>query len=130
NALQIRLAIRSARGKPSLCGRRWPDYLSCLSLSGRDQYDRSGDRREVSQWERRTDGPLTHLKPPAFKCQPVTVYPGLRQRIGPGIGVDPSTLARWERGEREPAGETAERVKSFPSGAKSASAQVHPRTLF
>ena len=29
------------------------------------------------------------------------------------IGVDPSTLARWERGEREPTGAFLERVKRF-----------------
>ena len=29
------------------------------------------------------------------------------------LGVDPSTLARWERGEREPAGAFLQRVKSF-----------------
>jgi transcriptional regulator with XRE-family HTH domain len=29
------------------------------------------------------------------------------------IGVDPSTLAKWERGEREPAGVFLGRVKRF-----------------
>ena len=29
------------------------------------------------------------------------------------IGIDPGTLARWERGEREPAGEFLNRVKRF-----------------
>jgi transcriptional regulator with XRE-family HTH domain len=29
------------------------------------------------------------------------------------IGVDPGTLARWERGEREPTGVLLRRVKSF-----------------
>jgi len=29
------------------------------------------------------------------------------------IGVDPGTLARWERGEREPAGAFLVRVKRF-----------------
>ena len=29
------------------------------------------------------------------------------------IGVDPGTLARWERGEREPAGGLLGRVKRF-----------------
>jgi DNA-binding XRE family transcriptional regulator len=29
------------------------------------------------------------------------------------IDVDPGTLARWERGEREPAGESLERVGRF-----------------
>ena len=49
----------------------------------------------------------------------------VRQRISLGlsqkeaterIGVDPSTLAKWERGEREPAGGFLERVKRFLDG--------------
>ena len=49
----------------------------------------------------------------------------VRQRKGLGLsqkesaerlGVDPSTLAKWERGEREPAGGFLERVKRFLDG--------------
>ena len=29
------------------------------------------------------------------------------------LGVDPSTLARWERGQREPTGTLLNRVKQF-----------------
>jgi transcriptional regulator with XRE-family HTH domain len=29
------------------------------------------------------------------------------------LGIDPGTLARWERGEREPAGVLLERVERF-----------------
>jgi DNA-binding XRE family transcriptional regulator len=36
------------------------------------------------------------------------------------IGVDPSTLARWERGEREPAGEVAAGVMRFLAKAEAA----------
>jgi DNA-binding transcriptional regulator YiaG len=36
------------------------------------------------------------------------------------IGVDQGTLARWERGEREPAGEFAVRAKRFLAAAESA----------
>lgn len=32
------------------------------------------------------------------------------------LGVDPSTLARWERGEREPAGVFLDRVERFLDG--------------
>jgi hypothetical protein len=32
------------------------------------------------------------------------------------IAVDPSTLARWERGEREPTGAYVSRVDAFLSG--------------
>jgi transcriptional regulator with XRE-family HTH domain len=39
---------------------------------------------------------------------------GLSQKEAPlRLGVDPSTLARWERGEREPAGGLLGRVKRF-----------------
>lgn len=34
-------------------------------------------------------------------------------------GLDPSTQARWERGEREPAGTFAKRVERFPDAADS-----------
>ncbi len=32
------------------------------------------------------------------------------------IGVDPTMLARWERGEKEPAGVYLALVNSFPDG--------------
>lgn len=35
-----------------------------------------------------------------------------------GLGVDPSTLARWERGQREPAGGFAARVQHFLDNAE------------
>ena len=39
---------------------------------------------------------------------------GLSQKESAGrIGVDPGTLAKWERGEREPSGGFLERVKRF-----------------
>jgi transcriptional regulator with XRE-family HTH domain len=39
---------------------------------------------------------------------------GLSQKESAGrIGVDPSTLAKWERGERAPAGEFLEQVRRF-----------------
>ena len=39
---------------------------------------------------------------------------GLTQKeTARGLGVDPGTLARWERGEREPTGAFLERVKRF-----------------
>jgi len=44
--------------------------------------------------------------PPAGQCL------GFRRKR---LGVDPSTLARWERGEREPAGKFAARVSHFPT---------------
>jgi transcriptional regulator with XRE-family HTH domain len=42
---------------------------------------------------------------------------GLSQKeAAKGIGVDPATLARWERGEREPGGGFLGRVKRFLQG--------------
>lgn len=38
------------------------------------------------------------------------------------IGVDHSTLARWERGEREPAGALAKRAERFLDAADSIAA--------
>jgi DNA-binding XRE family transcriptional regulator len=49
----------------------------------------------------------------------------VRQRISLGlsqkeaaaeIGVDPATLARWERGDREPTGTHADAVRRFLDG--------------
>jgi transcriptional regulator with XRE-family HTH domain len=34
------------------------------------------------------------------------------------IGIDQGTLARWERGEREPSGKHLERVKHFLTDAE------------
>jgi transcriptional regulator with XRE-family HTH domain len=46
---------------------------------------------------------------------------GLTQReAAQHIGVDPSTLARWERGEREPTGAFAARAERFLSRAEAA----------
>ena len=36
------------------------------------------------------------------------------------MGVDPATLARWERGEREPTGEMLDGVGRFLDGSKRA----------
>jgi transcriptional regulator with XRE-family HTH domain len=36
-----------------------------------------------------------------------------REEAAKRLGVDPSTLAKWERGEREPAGALLGRVERF-----------------
>ena len=42
---------------------------------------------------------------------------GMSQKEAAGeVGVDPATLARWERGEREPAGAMLDRVTLFLAG--------------
>lgn len=43
------------------------------------------------------------------------------------IGVDPDTLARWECGEREPAGEVAARVMRFLARAEDTKSEPTPR---
>jgi transcriptional regulator with XRE-family HTH domain len=43
------------------------------------------------------------------------------------MGVDPSTLARWERGEREPGGEYAARAKGFLATVEAACAPTPAR---
>jgi DNA-binding transcriptional regulator YiaG len=50
---------------------------------------------------------------------------GLTQKeLAKRLGVDPGTLARWERGEREPAGRFAESVKRLLDAAKTEDADV------
>ena len=42
---------------------------------------------------------------------------GLSQKeAAKGAGVDPSTLAKWEQGEKEPGGEFARRLEQFIDG--------------
>lgn len=50
---------------------------------------------------------------------------GLTQKeLAKRIGVNPSRLARWERGEREPAGRFAESPKRLLDAAKAEDADV------
>jgi site-specific DNA recombinase len=50
---------------------------------------------------------------------------GLSQKeSAQGLGVDPGTLARWERGEREPTGAFAVRVQRFVKAADEPSSQA------
>ena len=54
---------------------------------------------------------------------------GLSQReSAKRIGVDMSTLAKWERGEREPTGAFAERAEAFLASIAGAYASVLART--
>ena len=46
-----------------------------------------------------------------------------RKEAAAKIGVDPGTLARWERGEREPAGGHLGRVKRFLQGEEASVAR-------
>jgi transcriptional regulator with XRE-family HTH domain len=47
-----------------------------------------------------------------------------QKELAKRLGVDPGTLARWERGEREPTGRFAESVKQFIDAAKTEDADV------
>ena len=84
----------------------------------------------VFNWERNASSPEIRYMPDIIKFlgydplpQANTVAEQLvRQRTSLGLsqkesaerlGVDPGTLARWERGEREPAGAFAERAERF-----------------
>jgi DNA-binding XRE family transcriptional regulator len=54
---------------------------------------------------------------------------GLSQKVFAGqLGVDQGTLARWERGEREPKGTFAVRVSRFLSTTEAAWAKDTART--
>jgi transcriptional regulator with XRE-family HTH domain len=44
------------------------------------------------------------------------------------IGVDPGTLAKWERGEREPKGKLAQRAERFLAGADASQLPAIART--
>ena len=49
---------------------------------------------------------------------------GLTQKeSAKGLGIDPATLARWERGEREPTGGFLRRVKGFLQGREATGAR-------
>jgi transcriptional regulator with XRE-family HTH domain len=49
----------------------------------------------------------------------------LQEEMAKRLGIDPSTLARWERGERQPAGRLAERVSELLSDTERVSGYQH-----
>jgi site-specific DNA recombinase len=88
------------------------------------------DKTCVFNWERNTSAPAVRYMPAILDflgynpVPPATSWADrlVRHRTSLGltqeesarhIGVDPSTLARWERGEREPAGHLAQRAHRF-----------------
>ena len=88
------------------------------------------DKTSVFNWEANTSTPEIRYMPAIIRFlgyNPLALASTLaeqlvRQRTSLGlsqkesarqIGVDPATLARWERGEREPAGAFQARVKRF-----------------
>jgi transcriptional regulator with XRE-family HTH domain len=108
-----------------------------LRLQQTDVAERIGvHETSVFNWEANTSSPGIQFMPAVITFlgyNPLPAAEGLggrlaRQRTSLGmtqkaaakcLGVDPSTLARWERGEREPQGVFRERVQGFlREGAK------------
>jgi site-specific DNA recombinase len=91
------------------------------------------DKTSVFNWEANTSNPEIRYMPAIIRFLGYNPLPaastlagqlvrqrtslGLSQKESAGrIGVDPSTLAKWERGEREPAGAFLSRVERFLGG--------------
>ena len=125
----------------SLCSRNRPqeqlntlgDHLRrrrlSLKLLQRQVAEQIGvDKSSIYNWEtKRTEPGLQHM--PAIIRPPSGGWPerlvqhrtalGLSQKeAADRMGVDPCTLARWERGEREPSGAFAARASRFLDGTK------------
>ena len=88
------------------------------------------DTTSIHNWETNVSQPSLEYMPAIIDFVGYNPLPAantvaeklVRQRTSLGLsqkesaeclGVDPSTLAKWERGEREPAGTLLNRVKSF-----------------
>jgi transcriptional regulator with XRE-family HTH domain len=105
-----------------------------LKLMQKDVATRIGvDETSVFNWEANTSQPALRYMPAVIEFlgydplpAPTTVGERIvRRRTALGmsqkdaartLGVDPSTLARWERGERDPAGAFADAVNRFIAG--------------
>jgi transcriptional regulator with XRE-family HTH domain len=91
------------------------------------------DKTSVFNWEANTSKPEIRYMPAILRFLGYNPLPAangwgerlVRQRTTLGLSqkevakhlsVDPSTLARWERGEREPTGALLERVRHFLRG--------------
>jgi transcriptional regulator with XRE-family HTH domain len=102
-----------------------------LKMLQREVAERLGvGETSVSKWEADTSQPDLKYMPAVIQflgCNPLSAAKGwgerlVRQRATLGlsqkdaalkIGVDPGTLARWERGERKPAGALLGRLERF-----------------
>lgn len=70
--------------------------------------------------------PLPPATTPAEELVRRRTILGLSQKeAAKRIGVDPSTLAKWERGEREPTGRFLGRVKGFLDQEATQNSQLH-----
>jgi site-specific DNA recombinase len=104
-----------------------------LKMLQKDVAEQLGvDKTSVFNWEANTSIPEIRYMPAIIRFLGYNPLPAantlaeqlVRRRTSLGlsqkqaareVGVDPGTLARWERGEREPTGVFAERAQSFVS---------------
>jgi transcriptional regulator with XRE-family HTH domain len=102
-----------------------------MKLLQRDVAEQLGvDKTSVFNWEANTSNPEVRYMPAIIRFLGYNPLPaantlaeqlvrqrtslGLSQKESAGrIGVDSGTLAKWERGEREPAGALLSRVRRF-----------------
>jgi transcriptional regulator with XRE-family HTH domain len=102
-----------------------------LHLLQRDVAEQVGvDKTSIFNWESNTAEPEVRFMPAVIRFLGYNPLPaatttggqlvrrrttfGLSQReAATELGIDPSTLARWERGERQPTGEFLGRVERF-----------------
>jgi len=102
-----------------------------LKLLQKDVAEQLGvDKTSVFNWEANTANPEIRYMPAIIRFLGYNPLPAantlaeqlVRQRTSLGLsqkesaerlGVDPGTLAKWERGEREPAGRFLDLVKRF-----------------
>ena len=110
-----------------------------LKLLQREVAEQLGvDPTSIFNWEGNRSNPEIRYMPPIIRFLGYNPLPEangwgaqlVRQRTTLGLsqeesakrlGADPSTLARWERGEREPTGELLSRVKRFLDDEKEGS---------
>lgn len=89
------------------------------------------DTLTICNWENNLTNPRLYLLPRIFKflgydplqSNATTMGERIRQyriqaglslrKLAKGLGIDPATLARWERGESQPRGKLKKRINSF-----------------
>jgi transcriptional regulator with XRE-family HTH domain len=116
-----------------------------LKLLQRDVAEQLGvDKTSVHNWEANNTKPDVQYMPAIIRFlgyNPLPRGDGWAERLVNGrtaiglsqkdaareLGVDPSTLARWERGEREPTGQFATRASRFLRTANTH--ETRPRAL-
>jgi site-specific DNA recombinase len=113
-----------------------------LKLLQREVAEKIGvDKTSVFNWERNSSSPEVRYMPAIIRFLGYDPLPQasnpadrlVRRRTSLGlsqkqaaqqIGVDPGTLARWERGERQPTGIFATKVQRFVTGSASTTSKI------